>query len=100
MNAQTIAFWLLALLTPWIVQFIKVKLAWSGPKAKWLAMGISFVIAALAKAIAGELSLPNLQADPGDVISGIMLLFGGVFTLATGLYTLLYEKLGLRAVVA
>ena len=64
MNAQTLAFWALALLTPWIVQVIKVKLVWSGPKAKWLAMGISFVIAALAKTIAGELSLPNLQADP------------------------------------
>ena len=98
MNAQAIAFWVLALLTPWIVQVIKVKLVWSGPKAKWLAMGISFVIAALAKTIAGELSLPNLQADPADVISGIVLLFGGIFMLATGLYTLLYEKLGLRAV--
>lgn len=98
MNGQTLAFWVLALLTPWIIQFIKVKLAWSGPQAKWLAMGISFLIAALAKIVTRELSLPNLQADPADVISGIVLLFGGIFTLATGLYTLLYEKLGLRAV--
>ncbi len=98
MNAQTLAFWFLALVTPWLIQFIKVKLVWSGPKAKWLAMGISFLIAALAKTIAGELSLPNLQADPAEVISGLALLFGGIFTLATGLYTLLYEKLGLRAV--
>lgn len=98
MNAQTFAFWFLALVAPWLIQFIKVKLAWSGPKAKWLAMGISFAIAALAKTITRELSLPNLQADPADVISEIMLLFGGIFTLATGLYMLLYEKLGLRAV--
>ena len=63
MNAEAFALVLAGLVAPWLVKVVN-QMGWKGPRALWLALGVSVGLALVALLATGGLQLELAWADP------------------------------------
>jgi len=94
MTAEQLAVWIASLISSPLTQFIKKQLGWTGWKALWLFFAVSFVLAAIALYLTGELNIPAIVVDPIAIIQSFLTAFMQIVGLATVLYKLFVDQPG------
>jgi len=96
MTAQQLAVWIASIIDAPLTQFIKKQLGWAGWKALWLFFAVSFILAAIALFVTGELNIPAIVVDPVATIQSFLVAFMQIVGLATVLYKLFVDQPGVE----